>query len=334
MKQILIKGLILLAIVILINSGIKMVWPAHFYAEKTYHKKYNDAKKTKPSVFFIGTSRTYRHIVPSIIDKGLGDTNLLTFNFGVNSLCLPYSFNVSKQLIKEFKPKVIVVELTEQLERTDIANADRLVAFSDFNTFISLNQEVFGTSMPIEKMFDYVFTSFKGLTSHYGNRGHFEHFVNRKRIDGINYLTFERGFISIDSIAHRNKALDSIRVFIQDSLKTRGLDYYGFDDYQKAISSELETFSIKNNMALDLIQYGKKHDCKVLYRIPYSPYRDEYKHILSVYNNIPEENRIAFDQELLKELCGWKYHWDDYHLNHEAAIKISSQVTKELKAKL
>jgi len=123
MKKIILNTFILLLCVaglsVFLNQYIypKMALVPYTWGSDLIHKKrtYLVENKEKFNTLFIGSSRVYRQIIPTVFDDSTAELGIKSFNFGVNWLFPPESFYLLEQLEKsdDLKFRYVFVELSK-----------------------------------------------------------------------------------------------------------------------------------------------------------------------------------------------------------------------------
>lgn len=110
MQRFLPKALLFVLLLAGLDRGLGAILQ-HFYSKTLYGEnwpKQNWLLSSRFDVVILGSSRTFRHYVPSIIERELGRT---VFNAGENGQYLLYAIALGNLILERYAPKVIILDM-------------------------------------------------------------------------------------------------------------------------------------------------------------------------------------------------------------------------------
>ena len=341
MRQFIFKVLLLFILVILIcNVGKLFISP--YYGDYYFLSKYKYLRAdTSYNMIFMGSSRTYRNIIPRIIDSLNTEINLKSYNLATAGTFNPETYFQYEQFILN-KPKNIkfaVVEIQSLYHPSDenmsneksyywlnsnyLIYSLKYIYNSLYSLRIKANLYLSYLKLFVHRIFD--FSKYKTLL--------------KEMIDfnSVNYKELKQyqGFYSLDEFSkdsNRQDIIDRRNSFLADTTIL-----------QERILSNINSFNKKyhdnylNNAHLrklqELVKLSEENNLKLIFIV--QPKQTDYDELLAIKENITEDNLIELaDYRLYPEFYHLKYSYDIAHLNFEGACQFSSLLSEKLKDKI
>jgi hypothetical protein len=340
MKKLLLKIAILAVVVITINQLVVAFLPFSWghkraYAKQTFFEKHKD----EYNVLFVGSSRFYRHIVPSQFDVSmLGDGMKSTsFNFGVNALANPQRYYIYDGILG-MEPKnldYVFIEMSrfymapnkKNMHTTQYkywANLEHATAVSES---IYNDEELSSKEKREYIKFQYLSVLEKNMNAGMGTD--LLKLLTEKpdaRILGPGkdgYYSFEDE-IRISGTASVIKRQEQFHKKLHELEERRVVSEYDFkhrdqfEDYDKVHLATIQ----------NIIKKSKEKGIKVIFVLV--PRLANYKKLIPLYDQIPQGNKIELaDFNKYPELYDLKYSFDRGHLNNEGATIFTNLLVNE-----
>ncbi len=296
-------------------------------------EKGRDSKNNQYNTFFLGSSRTYRHIIPSLFDSIIGHTK--SYNFGINGLSSHESYWILENLFKGSyfkKDDVIFLELQafkgipdknlHSVRTKYFLNLENLI----FAIRVLLNEEHQGIGNHLISYCENVLRI--GMVKAYVDHIFLNNISAKKR----HYLGPKGdGFYSLDeNLIHKGKGYKSLQQrntnFKQDFrvLKSRKKS---ISNYFKKASSSTSFNQAHLNKILQLIDLGNKQGVKIIFFYPPRLEDD----IVELYDSIPLPNKIELaNPNKYPEFYSLDNSFDVGHLNRRGAEVFTEALTKKV----
>ncbi|MFI5171747.1 MAG: hypothetical protein ACHQFW_05115 [Chitinophagales bacterium] len=306
MKKLFLKFGLLVLIAIILSQIALMSMPfswGNIRLNTKYETYVEDNEKY--NTLFIGASTTYRHINPSefdsIVNAQRPELNIKSFNFGIPANRTPQSVFMLENLISYDKAniKYVVIDLSELTKMgADNLHKKEMIFWYTPNNILDVMKASWESEKGITKkvsvpcLHAFSFCE-KSLLIGMGPA-----LVQQQ--SGLNYdirtLGPDRnGFYSLDQemiddpdgdLASRYSELRT-----QDTIdyRTKRCQFL-FDKYKTAEKNPNKT--IEKNLT-DLISYCEKNDIKIVIMLS-QRLGDRYEYLIPLFNQLPEENRIGF----------------------------------------
>ncbi len=310
-----------------------------------YKAKYDFLEKetdNKYNVFFIGSSRIYRHVVPNVFDSCCTAISLCkSFNLGSPGAAPPESYSLCEKFLKDYqKSKVNYVFL----ELAPILPIDRQNLFAkqsyywlDWDyTVLSAKYFFYKDQTSAENLkaiFNYILCFFQkeigfNYLSGIGENKN-EHFLG-KRKDGYYSLEAERDFISLNDKTGKNGIADRREEFLKDTnqLCERCSDA-GFP-FSKSDFPKKDFYSAEYVMLNHLLEIAKEKNIHLTFIIPPRLGKTDYEEVLFLKNLLPKSSvlEIANPNEY-PELWTVNRSFDIGHLNEPGAKKFTQLLAEK-----
>ena len=339
MKKLTFKLILLLLIVISINQ-LMIYWLPFGWGDKRMYVKYKFYREHADdyNTLFLGTSRTYRHIAPQVVDANVSeDLNIKSFNLGMQAYSFPRPHLLLKHTLENKPPNLqyVILEISHFGDNPGSENLHTTQVKYWYNleyTLFYLRYVAHTPRNPLRKL----------------------------RIYNRHVMTlFEKYF----NIGMGVDILDlMIEADFDEAQKSLGVNHNGFypldeetgDEYRarrEAIISDPNMVvrrknesrqmlnASPNNQAYnpvylekiqELLELSEAHNVKLIFYLPPRLGRD-YEQLLPLLKQIPDENKIILaDPDLYPEFYRLDKTYDIAHLNYEGAILFSELLAEKL----
>jgi hypothetical protein len=326
-------GILLIGLVLL-NTILPVYWGNLEFAIKAGQVA---STSKKSEILFVGSSRTYRQVIPSIISDSLqvNSYNLGSYaTYGAECIALTRSY-----IFKELQPKFLVLELQNIQEISDgNLNTARSNYYIDYTTYKFVcdyynSLDDWSTDRK-EKAIDNYKTSFLKRTFFYGTLKDAIYYIKGPKVDERMVKLSDNGFYSLETQLAAKKAAQSLKnrraKFLVDpsQLLNRRNSIDSIYNHQNGSKAN----KVFLTQLTQLIELGKKCDIKVVYVLYPKMNPDDYTRLLPIANAIPEDNLIDLANPVLyPDLYEIENSFDLGHLNDKGAYLLSHQLAKKLK---
>lgn len=136
------RGVLFVAILFLLDQGLGHL-VSYFFSHTLYGEswpKENWLLSQQYDVVILGSSRAFRHYVPSIIAE---KTGLSVFNAGANGQYLLYTYALEQLLLEKYRPKIILVDILPSFivrAQNPKAEYERLLTLAPYSDNLQIRQ--------------------------------------------------------------------------------------------------------------------------------------------------------------------------------------------------
>jgi len=343
MKKIIFQMAIIMAIVLVGNYAIKKLCTNFSWGNETNDIKVEYYKKniSNYNTVFIGSSTTYKQIMPTVFDKQTKRSfQIKSFNMGSQAAAPPESYVFFENLIsmKSSNLKYVIVELRDiaKIWENNL-HSHRITYWYSIDSYIfAVNSILNSLIMENDAKKQEIKYHTVGFLENIFNIGTIksviEHQIEsealtmseRKETLGENY----DGFVPLEpdnpGLQQRNKQ------FLKDTTKL----------YKKGIAmnqlfSDPGTFEkgynkIHLKKINKMIEYSKKKGIHIIFLLQPKQTPNRYLELLPIYNQIDDQHKIELaDSRKYPQLYLAKNSFDNGHLNIEGARKLTSILAYE-----
>ncbi len=301
--------LILFLIVLIAADSLLGTAINHFYKKTLYGQnwpKVNVLTSNRFDIIIFGSSRTFRHYVPTIIEK---ETGLSTFNAGENGQYLLYAYALEQLVLQKYTPRVIILDI---LPSYIVRLQDPNLEFERLNILLphidspQVNGLVTRNRLTERiKTFSKLYRFNSLILSIADN-------YNRKPVN------YDNGYVSIGTPKFRptNK-------FIVDTMKPENV--------------RIDSFKL--NILKEFILSAQRKNIQVImsFSPPLQPISPLCSQLLQKYEELFSELNVPFIKILpseYKEFMDQKLFMDYIHMNAMGANKFSQLFARKLKSML
>jgi hypothetical protein len=325
-------GVLVLGLVLL-NSILPVYWGNLEFATKASVLRNSTVKY---NTFFVGSSRTYRQVIPTVIDDTL---STLSYNLGSYATYGAECFKLSKDyILKELKPSLLVIELQDIQEIADLnLNTSRSNYYIDYNTYI-LAKEYFRnvTSLSINEQNENIEKykqSFLKSSFYYGTLMEVFRYVISPKLESRIINNSIEGFYSLDKqILTENNANNIVKrrkEFLEDT--TSMLIRKRMIDSVYSVN-ENEGNAVYVRLVEKLIKVAQKQNTKLVFVLYPKMNPKDYVRLLPIARNIPKPNFIDLaNPKVYPELYETENSFDEGHLNEKGAEVLTKLLAHKLK---
>jgi len=318
--------LLLLSIAI-IGSNINTL--PYYWGNKQINTKMEYLVETKkdPNIYFLGSSLTYRHVMPTVFDS---ITNKgVSFNLGGDGIFAPQTFHLIENLIKEDSSIDYIF-----LELNDIDKIGR--RFGNIRTKYYLNprwlfvvaQFLIHDDIAIEKKITTINTYF---------RSYFQklYWIQMRK----NLLSHLAGTNTLHPVT-LGKQRDGFYPLLE-RLSKKNENQYNFESHLERIRNQfIDAYTKDGNksgsnlfLLEKLIYYKdllKEKDIKLIFIINPSPFQiSKPARMVNLFAQLPEGHKIDLaNPKIHADLYLYKYRWDSGHLNEIGAKIYTERLSK------
>ena len=334
MKKFIIKLFFFIILIFVTNHIIHLLVPMSYGNVMNAMKMdYLSTHLSNFNTLFIGSSQTFREINPDCFDKNT-NTEVYTksFNLGTPGTLNPESYYLFDKLLeKDAKNiKYIVMELKDvsPLTQSQKIHTSKGRYYAEFNDILFALKTIKASSRSIEnKIDDYndYITAFVEKSFNlelYKDLKEYRLKYEESIFPKMNY----NGYVSFDNEDNNDKIERQKRLkFESDTFKLQHLIKENTEYFLDPNSKHFNKVHYKR--MLSMINKCEKKGIQLIFFIPPQTY---LKEIISIFNKIPEENRI--------ELANYSYYpefylarntYSLYHLNNQGAEILSKLLSKE-----
>lgn len=329
-------GILLLLIGIGINRVVST--PEHWGSIQMNTKlKFLKEKNFDYKIYFIGSSVTFRHVIPSVLNKALGEESNYAFNLGADGTLPPETFHVMDYLLE----------------------ADKTVdyIFFEINSFHHLPEHVF---IPTKTKYYFhikdLLLSYKyflssnlvwfkklGMAGKYtilylenlfkvGMRADYIKFINGKNVFGYDLLGKKQdGYLTLPNLMTKDK---QIQKQMPSLLKKYKQSYEV--GYTKLKENRLDD-NYNQTLSTLLVEQIKKAEAKgvtVIFILnPINHVFDKAEEMVALLQSLPEKNRIDLANPYkYSDLYKVENRWDEGHLNSKGAQLYTQELANQFEA--
>ncbi len=262
-----------------------------------HHEEYNS--------LFVGASTTYRHIdcrqFDSIINAERPDMHINSFNFGIPANRTPQSVYMLNNLLDFDKSniKYIVIDLSELTKMgADNLHKKEMIYWYNYDNILGVMKASFESeksmtkkvSVPSLHAFSFAEKSFM-----IGMGTAFIQQHSGMNVEVSSLGPNGDGFYSLDQEMKDQPEGDLAQRY--QELRTPDTIQYRTERCQFLFDKYKDTQNNPNKTILksieELIAYGKKNDIKIIVMLS-QRLGDRYEYLIPLYNQIPAENKIGF----------------------------------------
>jgi len=325
MKKIILKGGIFLVIILIIlwllNEMLPFSWGNRMLHTKVEYLN-KDNNKQKFNSFFLGSSTTYRHIIPSLFDSLLQEQRLVSFNLGTDGCYPTHIYNILENVLKESNEDIkyifVTISTFDPLPETRF-HSTKTKYFTKLKWYYQELKYLFYLEADNKKKADllrkYSITYWENIFK-----------INMRR-DVINYIVGKGKFG--ESVLGKNKdgyrklpgKITEIEWMAKTIPKFVGKTKRSWSTVKKDQSNY-------NKGHLDLIENlitkSKENGTHLVFILPPARYAhhatENYDQIYSLYGAIDEKHKIELcDPAKYPTLYNSEYYWDASHFNSKGA---------------
>ena len=300
-----------------------------------YKVKYDFLQKepdNKYNVFFIGSSRIYRHVVPSVFDSCCRTiAGCKSFNLGSPGAAPPESYSLCENFLKDYNSSKVNYVF---LELAPILPIDRQNLFAkqsyywlDWDYTLSSVKYFFNKDQSLSQnskdIFNFIFCFFQkeigfNYLSGIEEVDKKEHFLG-KRKDGYYSLEEEERYISMGK-AEKNGVAERRKEFIKDTNQLCVRCTESGIPFLKSEFQKKEFYSTEYDMLAHLLDVSKEKNIHLMFIIPPRLGRTDYEEVLFFKHHLPKENVIEIaNPKEYPELWAVNRSFDIGHLNETGA---------------
>ena len=283
-----------------------------------------------PRAYFIGSSVTYRHTIPSLINKKINKPEYYSFNLGIDGAFPPQTFYILEHLIE--------IDSTIDYIFFEVNSFDDLAP----HIFRTTRSKYYSSSSYLYQFGKYLFSSDLRLTHKLGMLGKYLvtylenifkigmrtdylKFINGRNIYGPKIIGEKKdGFLPLPSSKTKDqikkKRLDSYLLSIKRKYQNIYHNNSGLG--QEYYNKYLRELLIKQ------MEWLKTKNIKLIYILnPVEFAFDKTPSMVSLFYSLPEENRIDLANPIAHpEFYMFENRWDEGHLNHRGATIYSDKL--------
>ncbi len=333
------KGLVFLLVCILVSFCLqKLFFPFTWGNIQLNTKiKFIEKNNLNPNIYFIGSSITFRQVIPSIIDEFGTDKNKNSFNMGLDAIMPPFQFYVLENLMS-FDESIDYIFF--ELDSFD---------FMPDNQYLTGRRKYYWNLKWLHYALQYLKHSDlpekrkQELTKKYKKATYESIFKLGMKNDIAKYLSGQQlfpdhvigtngdGYLQLPGNITPNKMMQDRMPKYLDNVKN------GFASVYQNLNHIDHTKGNEfwKNLAYKYIKQAKENDIHIIYILNPRQYNlDSYESMVSLLYSLPEENRMdmanPYEHPQLYEI---QYRWDEAHLNDKGS-KLYSKILGEKFSKL
>lgn len=296
-------------------------------------------KRAEYNVFFMGSSRIYRQIIPQIFDK---NCKTKSFNLGSPATGNPELHYLTDNFVnhRAEKPTYLFLDYVSIVRITDI-NWGTTKAKYHLNFF---GLKLFFQDLldkPFTQKYDYYLNNIKNYLRSFAEKslkiGYRKDLIKFFTKEDYNYLSLvnnQQGYLSFEyelanSTKHRKKTLMARH---NRFLKGKKRNLVNINERAKVYSRDLQIANLGTlyhthlKEIQQLIEKAKHNNYHIIITCipPGTPF------LKAIVNNLPEDHKLdLFDPEKYQDLFKEEVHFDDGHLNEEGAYKLTEYLAEE-----
>lgn len=334
MRKLIAKIGLFVVILFVIEKMIESFFPYHsgnvWVSTKIRHLQENEIS---PNLLFIGSSRIYRQVDPTIVDRVLQTglkQNIRSFNLGGPSVFCPETYYLLEHLLEDESInkdlKYVVVELM------DIQNIDRHLQHQERSSYwMDTERFKFGitSTKSVYYLKNYAIAALENTFNlgHYGEAFLVENYYEDRFLGGN-----QNGYYPLDKALQNepnDKVWFNLRQRRENLMKDTLLLQQVMRVEEKLFSSDRQS---PNKIHLDkiksLIEQFNASEIQLVFTIP--P-RYLSKETLALFQEIPERHRVDLGSpQAYSELYTTKYSFDSGHFNSRGGIIYSIKLGEAL----
>ncbi len=291
--------------------------------------EYLKEKNIQPNTYFIGSSITFRQVMPLLFDS-IAQVKTQSFNLGADGAFPPQTYLLLDHLMEENDSiKYLFVELSgydyfaQNFRTTRSKYYLTLPHLSSFYQYIFASSVPLGTKIGISGMYLYSYIEkLLGL----GMRKEYVKEITEKNTNialgvvGRNNTGFYPLGEKTSNIHEKNRLPDFLKILEKDFSKAYESTKIGKPYYNKVFKKQLDHY----------IALAKTKDIQLIYILnPVKGVFDSPSDIVALFQELPEINKIDLaDPSKHPELYLLKYRWDKEHLNTAGSVIYSKKLAE------
>ena len=302
-------------IVIAANIGLEYILPTGAGAkdQETKFQMFNKHPGIV-DIVFIGSSRTNRHIYPSIIDSVLSSClgrEYVSYNLGLTDMNFHRNVYMARQVIRSKNPpRYIFVEITAKQHEKDINLGTSQGSFYVDNTTL---RNVYSLTGEDESISDYEHDLRQNYRQAWMRRiihlGYGKELLDKKK-KSIRGFRPRKDQGPVDRLVNQKQQFEN-------KLKS----------YNKAFYADMARYVDNSGMSeilIELIDEGAARNTRVVFFMNSTPHA--FKQEFAIFNAIPNNHKLSLHQfNRLSELRDISYWHDPFHLNDYGARVVSQR---------
>ena len=326
MMKLLFKSGILVGLLFLITLFINWIDPLSYSwgsIQLNTKIQFLKEKNIHPKAYFIGSSNTLRHVIPSLFNKTIGKDSSYAFNLGVDGTLPPKTFHVIENLIKPNQNiDYIFLELNgfEYLPEHYFIPTRRKYYYKFEELWMSYNYLWRGNlrlkiklGMTIKYMIAYVENAFK-----IGMRADFIKFIHGKNVYDYSFLGGNKdGYYPLPEDKTADERMKQrLPTYLANIEKAFLTTYTNFKELDKITYNKY-----LKNLLLEQLKQTKAKGIELIFIL--NPIKCEFHEpsdLVALFYTLPKTNRIDMANPLkYPEFYQIENRWDEGHFNDKGA---------------
>lgn len=286
-------------------------------------------KKITPNIYFIGSSVTFRQVMPTLFDS-IANKNGRSFNLGVDGTFAPQTYFLLEHLI-ETAPTIdyLLVELNghdyfaQNFRTTESKYYLSPKWLSSFYNYINQASVSIGNKLGIGGMYFYAYLE---KVFGIGMRANYLKQIHEKNIDKARGVTGRQndGFYPLGAITPNKLDEKQLPAELKRLEAAFQLAYQEIAEkrmpYNQALKEQLEYY----------ISFAKKKEIQLIYILnPIESVFDTPSEMVALFQDLPVANRIDLaNPSKFSELYLLENRWDKNHLSTKGSAIFSKKLAK------
>ena len=326
------KVLLLLILIAFLSELAWKTLPLPYYwgnIQLNTKLNYLEEQNIDPTNYFIGSSVTFRQVIPTVFDSIVGKSMGYSFNLGCDMLFAPQTYMLLEELLKrDTSIQYLFVELNShdffgQNFRTTRSKYYLTAGWlATFYPYIGETSVSLMTKLGISGMYLYnYFEKLLGL----GMREAVLKQIHEKNIFKGKVLLGEYGdgYYRLPSSATTDtKEIEKLPTQLKEIQMnyTEAHQMNNTEPYNEVLKKQLEKY---------ILLAEEKNTCVIFILNPVSSIFDTEKEMVALYRSLPEKNRINLaDPKENSDFFLVENRWDKGHLNHKGARIYSEKLAQ------